>query len=202
MASNIPERCRPFFGGIVHPQARSNAARSGAFSTCWKPGRRSGIAPMSPPPWTLFWPRSGLSPEPYRPTCPQSSARLMRARTLSTALWCSVMPSVQQIMARGARAKVWAISRMTAAGTCVSRSPRSSVQPATWSRKAAKPLVACSMNSRCSRPAARISCAIVLESAMSEPTSRPAQRSAHSAEVVRRGSIATSFAPRCTPFSR
>ena len=27
----------------------------------------------------------------------------MRARTLSTALWCSVMPSVQQIIARGGR---------------------------------------------------------------------------------------------------
>ena len=26
------------------------------------------MAPMSPPPWTLFCPRSGLTPEPYRPT--------------------------------------------------------------------------------------------------------------------------------------
>ena len=47
---------------------------------------------MSPPPWTLFWPRSGLSPDPYRPTCPVSSASEISARTLSTALWCSVMP--------------------------------------------------------------------------------------------------------------
>ena len=28
---------------------------------------------MSPPPWTLFWPRSGFTPLPYRPTCPVSS---------------------------------------------------------------------------------------------------------------------------------
>ena len=58
----------------------------------------------------------------------------MSARTLSTALWCSVMPSVQQIIARGAVAKACAISRMTAAGTPVSCSPRSSVQAATASR--------------------------------------------------------------------
>ena len=58
---------------------------------------------MSPPPWTLFWPRSGLTPLPYRPTWPVSSTSEMRARTLSTALWCSVMPSVQQIIALSAR---------------------------------------------------------------------------------------------------
>ena len=57
---------------------------------------------MSPPPWTLFWPRSGLSPRPYRPTCPVSSDSEISARTLSTALWCSVIPSVQQIIARSA----------------------------------------------------------------------------------------------------
>src|SRR6188474_1533282 len=56
---------------------------------------------MSPPPWTLFWPRSGLTPLPYRPTWPVSRMSEMSDRTLSTALWCSVMPSVQQIIARG-----------------------------------------------------------------------------------------------------
>ena len=44
----------------------------------------------------------------------------MSARTLSTALWCSVMPSVQQIIARGAVANAWARSRMARAGTPVS----------------------------------------------------------------------------------
>src|SRR5215207_761377 len=58
------------------------------------------------------------------------------------------------------------------------------------------------MNSRCSRPAAMISRAIALASAMSEPTSRPSQRSAHSADDVRRGSTVIRRAPRCTPFRR
>ena len=55
----------------------------------------------------------------------------MRARTLSTALWCSVMPSVQQIIARGAVAKAWASSRIASAGTPVSRSAYSSVYDST-----------------------------------------------------------------------
>ena len=56
---------------------------------------------------------------------------VIRARTLSTALWCSVMPSVQQIIARGAVAKAWASSRMASAGTPVSRSAYSSVYDST-----------------------------------------------------------------------
>ena len=47
-----------------------------------------------------------------------------------------------------------------------------------------------------------ISRAIVFESAMSEPTSRPSQRSAHCAEAVRRGSTTISRAPLCTPLRR
>jgi hypothetical protein len=39
-------------------------------------------------------------------------------------------------------------------------------------------------------------------SEMSLPTSSPSQRSAHSAELVRRGSTATRRAPLRTPFSR
>ncbi len=46
----------------------------------------------------------------------------MSASTLSTALWCSVIPSVQQIIARRARAYSCAIVRIVAAGTPVSRS--------------------------------------------------------------------------------
>src|SRR5258708_3019262 len=76
MASNIPVRCQPRWGGIGAPQTCSNRARSSSFSTCWKPGSRSGRAPMSPPPWTLFWPRSRLTPHPYRPTCPRRPARV------------------------------------------------------------------------------------------------------------------------------
>jgi hypothetical protein len=47
-----------------------------------------------------------------------------------------------------------------------------------------------------------ISRAMLLDSAMSEPTSSPAHSSAHCADVVRRGSTAISRAPRLSPFSR
>ncbi len=46
-----------------------------------------------------------------------------------------------------------------------------------------------------------ISRAIVFDSAMSEPTSIPSHRSAHWAEVVRRGSTTTSRAPLRIPLS-
>ena len=58
----------------------------------------------------------------------------MSARTLSTALWCSVMPSVQQIIARSAFAKAWASSRIASAGTPVSRWAYSSVYGSTPAR--------------------------------------------------------------------
>jgi hypothetical protein len=47
-----------------------------------------------------------------------------------------------------------------------------------------------------------ISRAIAFASAMSLPTSSPSQRSAHSADEVRRGSTAISRAPRFTPLRR
>src|SRR5438445_2415963 len=67
--------------------------RASSSSTSWKPGRRFGSAPMSPPPWTLFWPRSGLTPEPYRPTCPvkrdRKSTRLNSSHAnISYAVFC------------------------------------------------------------------------------------------------------------------
>ncbi len=46
-----------------------------------------------------------------------------------------------------------------------------------------------------------ISRAMALDSAMSEPTSIPSHRSAHCAELVRRGSTTTSRAPLRIPFS-
>ena len=47
-----------------------------------------------------------------------------------------------------------------------------------------------------------ISRAIVCESAMSEPTSSPSQRSAHAADEVRRGSTTNRRAPAWTPLRR
>ncbi len=64
IAENIWVRCQPFFGGMVAPQARSNRSRIASSSTSWKPVSLFGSAPMSPPPCTLFWPRSGLHPQP------------------------------------------------------------------------------------------------------------------------------------------
>src|SRR3954464_8973018 len=58
------------------------------------------------------------------------------------------------------------------------------------------------MNRSSSRPAAMISRPTALASAMSLPTSRPSQPSAHSALLVRRGSTAYSRAPLRTPLSR
>ena len=64
----------------------------------------------------------------------------MSASTLSTALWCSVMPSVQHSWARSAAAKAWASSRMASAGTPVSTSPRSSVHGSTDAAYSSKPV--------------------------------------------------------------
>src|SRR5215470_2306776 len=58
------------------------------------------------------------------------------------------------------------------------------------------------MNSVWARPAWMISRAIVLASATSVPTLRPSQVSAHSADVVRRGSTTQSLAPFWIPFNR
>ncbi len=49
---------------------------------------------MSQPPWTLFWPRSGLTPLEGLPIWPQSMARFARFCTFSVPQVCSVMPSV------------------------------------------------------------------------------------------------------------
>ena len=60
------------------PQACSNRARTPAsLVQSWNPTRRFGMAPMSPPPCTLFCPRSGFTPDPYLPDVPVSRARLI-----------------------------------------------------------------------------------------------------------------------------
>ncbi len=130
----MPVRWRPGCAGIDEPHAESNFARMPSSRISWKPGSLFGIAPMSPPPCTLFWPRSGCRPEPHLPTLPVSSARLISAKTLSTALWCSVMPSVQQSCAFCALPYAWASSRIASAGTPVTRSASSSVHGSTEAR--------------------------------------------------------------------
>ena len=125
----------------------------------------------------------------------------MSDSTLSTPLWCSVMPRVQHSWARSAQAKAWASSRMASAGTPVSISPRSSVHSSTAAAYSAKPVVARSMKDRLASPAWMISRAMVLARAMSVPTSSPSHVSAHCADDVRLGSTTYSFAPLWMPFS-
>ena len=150
---------------------------------------------MSPPPCTLFWPRSGLSPAPGRPTCPHNKARLINDNTLSTPLWCSVIPSVQQICAVFALPKACASSRIASAGTPVTLLPCSSVHSSTDAAYSAKPLVEFSMKDLLVRPAWMISRARVLDSATSEPTLSPNHKSAHCAVSERRGSTVYILAP-------
>ena len=64
MASNISVTCQPISAGISVPQAVSNLPRRAGSVTFWNPGSLLGREPMSPPPWTLFCPRSGTRPEP------------------------------------------------------------------------------------------------------------------------------------------
>jgi len=47
---------------------------------------------MSQAPCTLFWPRSGLMPQPGRPYLPTTIARFDSAMTFWVPLVCSVMP--------------------------------------------------------------------------------------------------------------
>ena len=64
--------------GQIQADVATGWSRPTRYRTADGPGRRrsgsrgnlSGSVPMSPPPWTLFWPRSGVRPAPKRPTCP------------------------------------------------------------------------------------------------------------------------------------
>ena len=65
MASNMYDRCMPGLGLIVTPYFSPNRRRASSLvAMSWKPVSLFGMAPMSPPPWTLFWPLSGTRPEP------------------------------------------------------------------------------------------------------------------------------------------
>ena len=47
---------------------------------------------MSQEPWTLFWPRNGLTPTPSRPKLPVAIARFAIAITMDVPWLCSVTP--------------------------------------------------------------------------------------------------------------
>ena len=99
--------------------------------------------PASPQPWTLFWPRSGEIPEPGTPSCPVTSDRLRSECALWMPLVCWVipMPQIRQEPANGGRAYQRAAWAMSAAGTPVIASARSSVNSARDARQSSKPSV-------------------------------------------------------------
>ena len=74
---------------------------------------------MSDDPWTLFWPRSGSSAEPGRPTLPVIIATLQISCTTSEPYLCSVTPRPQMNDPFSAWAYRRAASSRSAAGTPV-----------------------------------------------------------------------------------
>ena len=74
-----------------------------------------GMSPASEAPCTLFWPRSGCSPVPGRPTWPVIIESAMRQRALSVPWVCCEIPIPQKMMPFSAFAYVRATSRMRSA---------------------------------------------------------------------------------------
>ena len=68
-------------------------------------------------PCTLFWPRSGCSPEPGLPIWPVTVHSAIKQRTLSVPCTCWLTPMPHKIIAALARANSRATSRMADAGT-------------------------------------------------------------------------------------
>ena len=99
-----------------------------------KPGSGSGIAPMSPPPWTLFWPRSGLRPRPVPADMPGEQREVDQRVDVVDRVVMLGDAERPADHARSARAYACATSRMIAAGTPVIRSANSRVYGSTDSR--------------------------------------------------------------------
>ena len=65
---------QPVLGWIVVPPQRADPiAGRAVLLDVLEPGQLVRIAPMSPPPCTLFWPRSGLQPLPHLPIGPSAA---------------------------------------------------------------------------------------------------------------------------------
>ena len=155
---------------------------------------------MSPPPWTLFWPRSGLRPLPHLPTWPVSSDEVdQREHVVDgvVVLGDAERPADHRLVGRGVGVRQLADRGGGHARLAlgVLERVRLDLGPVRLEVDVAR-----SMNSMFARPAWMISRPIAFASAMSLPTSRPSQTSAHSAELVRRGSTAYSRAPLRTPL--
>ena len=162
----------------------------------WKPGRRLGIAPMSPPPCTLFWPRSGLRPAAGPPDVAAEQGEVDQRHDVVDAV--VVLGDAERPAQLG---PVGAGIRMGQRADVVRSDAGDALGPLQRPRldrgggRPRSPWWPARRSARCTRPAAMISRPTAWARAMSVPTWRPSQRSAHGAEAVRRGSTTKMRAP-------
>ncbi len=150
---------------------------------------------MSQAPCTLFWPRSGFTPAPGRPTFPVSRARLAQPITPSEPSWCSVTPRPYRSRARSAWAYSRAAASSSAAATPVMAATRSGGYSRTFSAKASNCSPRAAMKSASCRRSRIITCARPFSRATLVPGRRASQWSATRASSVQRGSTTTSRVP-------
>ena len=110
--------------------------------------------------------------------------------------WVIPMPQIRQEPANGGRAYQRAAWAMSAAGTPVIASARSSVNSARDARQSSKPSVRAPTKSRFARPSSRMTRAIALNSATSVPGRGWMKRSAWSHSSTRLGLMTMIRAPR------
>ena len=158
---------------------------------------------MSPPPWTLFWPRSGFRPLPYLPTWPVSSDEVDQGEDVVdgvVVLGDAEGPADHRLVGRRERVGQLADRVGRDAGLALGVLERVGLDLGLVGLEVAR------------RPLDEL---LVLEAGgddlaadrvgQGDVASRrrgPSQTSAHSAELVRRGSTAYSRAPLRTPRRR
>ena len=154
------------------------------------------MSPASEAPWTLFWPRSGCSPDPGRPICPHISASEIRQRELSVPCTCWLTPMPQKIIAERAAANSRATVRSVSASMPQSALIRSGGKPFRCSRKGSQPLVKPATYCRSYSSSSLMTCMIALSMATSEPGLNCRLWRAWRLSPMPRGSIRISLPPR------
>ena len=152
--------------------------------------------PHSRPPWPLRCPVSMLMPQLGLPMCPQASATLIIASTLSVPIVCCSGPRAWRIMQRSAEPISRASSRTVAAGTSVAASTTSGRHGRAAPIASKNPTVRALMKSTSSRPWRSISASRPRNSAPSVPGRMAIFMSSSCTQRPKRGSMATTRAPR------